>query len=54
MKVIDYIVLYSPLTSDLRDEVLSYVRSGWQPQGGVAVIPGGGYVQALVLVESKE
>jgi hypothetical protein len=37
-KIIDYIVVSKTSPRELQDAVKEYLREGWQPQGGVAVI----------------
>jgi len=37
-KIIDYIVVSKTGPRPLQDAVQEYVREGWQPQGGIAVV----------------
>ena len=53
-KIVDYIILYSSDTSNLRLLVLEKIKEGYVPQGGVSY--GGGdyftkYVQAMAKFE---
>lgn len=55
MKIIDYGVIDATNPQDLRNKVKTYLDSGWEPQGGVAVsqnpMSGTIYAQAIVRVE---
>ena len=50
-KIIEYIVASQESPLKLQNAIKEYLREGWQPQGGVAVIVDGSsrlYYQALV------
>ena len=36
MKIVDYMIIYDYATHNLVRTVISYMKDGWQPLGGVA------------------
>lgn len=49
-KVIEYTIVISYMAYDMKDAVLSALKDGWQPIGGVCV-NNGMFAQALVKYE---
>jgi len=53
MKIIDYIVIESPVTHEFTSSVCKMLEIGWQPYGSF-VFTDGDYYQAMVLYEKEK
>ena len=44
----DYKIMHDLFRDTLSEKVTALIDKGWQPQGGVSVTGGNGYIQAMV------
>lgn len=49
-----YKVLFGKHVAEIETEVTYWMNRGYRPQGGVCVVPGSGYYQAMVIHQAPE